>query len=119
QSRVFLGIGAVVTIMAAIYLTTAYEAAGSVMLVLAATLSFVCGGYLVFYLRQPSEPAGDLKHGEHAQYLPHASIWPFWVGVAAFLLTNGLILGTWFLVPGAILMVAGIAGFVIQTRTRS
>lgn len=123
QSRVFLGIGAVVTVMAVIYISTAYEAAGSVMLVLAAGLSFVCGGYLVFYLRQPSEPAGALEHGDEqtprAQYLPHASIWPFWIGLAAFLVTNGLILGTWFLVPGAVLMVAALCGFIIQTRARS
>ncbi len=119
QSRVFLGIGTIVTVMAVIYLATAYESAGSVMLVLAAALSFVCGGYLLFHLRQSDKPKGDLEHGDHAQYLPHASIWPFWIGVAAFLLTNGLILGTWFLVPGALLMLAGMVGFVAQSRARS
>ena len=118
QSRIFLGIGLVVTVMAGIYIATAYEEAGSVMLVLAAGLSFVCGGYLVVQLRRPST---DVHHVEHhgEQYLPHASIWPFWMGVAAFLLTNGLILGTWFLVPGALLMVIGLVGFIRQSRART
>lgn len=119
QTRVFLGIGAIVTVMAAIYLTTAYEEAGSVMLVLAAGLSFVCGGYLLVYLRGSSQPAGDPKDGSNAPYLPHASIWPFWIGAAAFLVTNGLILGTWFLVPGGLLMIAAVAGFIAQSRARS
>lgn len=119
QTRVFLGIGLIVTVMAAIYLVTAYEAAGSVMLVVAAGLSFVCGGYLVVHLRATSQPAGDLKDPTTAPYLPHASIWPFWIGTAAFLVTNGLILGTWFLVPGGLLMIAALAGFIIQSRARS
>lgn len=119
QSRVFLGIGTIVSVMAVIYLATAYESAGSVMLILAAALSFVCGGYLMFHLRRSDKPKGDLEHGDHAQYLPHASIWPFLIGVAAFLLTNGLILGTWFLVPGALLLLAGMVGFVSQSRARS
>lgn len=118
QTRVFLGIGVIVTAMAVIYLITAYEAAGSVMLVVAAGLSFVCGGYLLVQLRSAA-PAGGLKEGSTDPYLPHASIWPFWLGAAAFLVTNGLILGTWFLVPGGLLMIAALAGFIIQSRARS
>lgn len=119
QTRVFLGIGVIVTAMAVIYLTTAYEAAGSVMLVVTAGLSFVCGGYLLVHLRSAAVPAGDLKEGTTDPYLPHASIWPFWLGAAAFLVTNGLILGTWFLVPGGLLMIAAVAGFIAQSRARS
>lgn len=119
ESRVFLGIGTVVAVMAVIYLTTAYESAGSVMLILAAALSFVCGGYLLFHLRRSDAPQPELEDRDHAPYLPHASIWPFWIGVAAFLITNGLILGTWFIVPGALLLLIGMVGFVSQSRARS
>lgn len=118
QSRVFLGIGLVVTVMAAIYITTAYEDAGSVMLVLAAGLSFICGGYLFVQLRRDPGDSAVVGHQE-AQYLPHASIWPFWMGVAAFLLTNGLILGTWFLVPGGVVLAGAMCGFIRQSRARN
>lgn len=121
QARVFLGIGAIVTVMAGIYVATAYEDAGSVMLVLAAGLSFVCAAYLWIQLRATARdtPAGTEAPGEPDQYLPHASIWPFVVGVAGFLLANGLILGTWFVVPGGLLLVIGVVGFVRQSRRRS
>ena len=102
--------------MAVIYLLASYEEAGSVMLALAACLSLVCGTYLWFHARR--DP-GDDPVREDGMYLPHASIWPFWIGVAAFLMTNGLVLGIWFLVPGTLVMIAGLVGFIRQSRARS
>ncbi|WP_436792767.1 aa3-type cytochrome oxidase subunit IV [Actinospongicola halichondriae] len=116
QSRIFLGIGAAVAVMAAIYGAAAYEEAGSVMLALAACLSLVCGTFLWFQDR--GAHAGHAVTAD-AMYLPHSSIWPFWIGVAAFLMTNGLVLGIWFLVPGALVMIAGLVGFIRQSRARS
>ncbi len=116
QSRIFLGIGAAVAIMAAIYARASYEEAGTVMLALAACLSLVCGTYLWFQTRGT---AHDDPLTDDGMYLPHSSIWPFWIGVAAFLMTNGLVLGIWFLVPGALLMVGGLVGFIRQSRARS
>src|SRR5690606_40724296 len=55
---------------------------------------------------------------EDGHYLPHASVWPFAIGVGAATLANGLVLGLWVIVPGAVLLVVGIAGFVRQTRHR-
>lgn len=121
QSRMFLGIGAAIAVMAAIYVRLAYEEAGSVMLVLAAGLAFVCGGYLWIHARARDDGGGsDAGAGSHEElYLPHASIWPFWLGLAAFLLTNGLVLGIWFLVPGGVLLALGVVGFVRQSRART
>lgn len=116
QSRIFLAIGAAVAVMAVIYVLASYEEAGSVMLALAAALSLVCGTYLWVQSRKEHE---DDPVREDVMYLPHASIWPFWIGVAAFLVTNGLVLGIWFLVPGALLLLAGVVGFVRQSRARS
>lgn len=117
QVRIFAAIGVAVTAMAAIYALTAYEDAGTTMLVLAAGLSFTCGAYLYMQVRAsdsapPKAPTDDL-------YLPHESIWPFWLGVGAFLISNGLLLGTWFLVPGVLVLAFGVAGFVRQSRARS
>lgn len=116
QSRMFLAIGAAVSVMTVIYVLASYEEAGSVMLALAACLSLVCGTYLWFQARASD---GDDPAHEGDEYLPHASIWPFWIGVAAFLVSNGLVLGIWFLVPGALLMTAGLIGFIRQSRART
>jgi hypothetical protein len=53
-----------------------------------------------------------------SHYLPHASAWPFAIGLGAATLANGLVLGLWVIVPGVILMAIGIGGFVRQTRRR-
>ncbi len=116
QSRMFLLIGAAIAVMAAIYARASYEEAGSVMLAVAACLSLVCGTFLWFQTR--GVPMDDPLAADDL-YLPHASIWPFWIGVAAFLMTNGLVLGVWFLVPGGVLMVGGLIGFIRQSRARS
>ena len=56
ETRIFVGIGVVLAVMAAIYVATAYEDAGSVMLAVAAVLAFVCGGYLFVQLRAAGRP---------------------------------------------------------------
>jgi hypothetical protein len=126
--RLFLGIGAFVLVMGAIYWGTAYEESGTVMLILAAVLSLWIGAYLWLRARSPApQPVGAPSRGEAAtarqpevtaHYLPHASVWPFTIGLGAATLANGLVLGVWLIVPGAALMVLGIAGFVRQTRRR-
>ena len=119
---IFLSIGSAVGTMALIYLLTDDDA-GQMMLGVASLLGLWCGFFLWRHSAAgpttvDEDPAGAETPDER-MYLPHASIWPFWIGTAAFFLTNGLILGTWFLVPGAVLLSIGLIGFVRQTRMRS
>ncbi len=126
--RVFLAVGAFVLVMGAIYWGTAYEESGTVMLIVAAVLSLWIAAYLWLRSRTPpTEPveapvrggAAAVPQPEDAvHYLPHASVWPFAIGLGAATVANGLVLGVWLIVPGALLMVLGIAGFVRQTRRR-
>jgi hypothetical protein len=120
--RVFLAVGAFVLVVGGIYWGTAYEEGGTVMLIVAGLLSLWIGAYL--WLRSRTPPAGAVEADagrepeEVAHYLPHASVWPFAIGLGAATVANGLVLGIWLIVPGALLMVLGIAGFVRQTRRR-
>ncbi len=118
-TRIFLFVGSAVGTMSLIYLFT-QDDAGQMMLGVASLLGLVCGVFLFRHRRvDPPTTGGEPSEGAEAQYLPHASIWPFWIGAAAFLLSNGLILGTWFLVPGGALLVVGVAGFIRQSRARA
>jgi hypothetical protein len=126
--RVFLSVGAFVLVLGAIYWGTAYEESGTVMLIMAAVLSLWIGAYLWLRTRGPSAEPVEAPSGgeatavrqpdEAAHYLPHASVWPFTIGLGAATVANGLVLGVWLIVPGAALMILGIAGFVRQTRRR-
>lgn len=113
--RVFLAVGAFVALLAVVYWFTSYEDAGTAMLALAAVLALWCGTYLWLQQRpRAHQPAGD----SGPAYLPHASVWPFAIGLGAATILNGLVLGIWVIVPGAALLALGVGGFVRQTRRR-
>jgi hypothetical protein len=118
SARIFLSIGTGIGVMSAIYWFTSYEEAGSIMLLLASVLVLACGTYFRHEDRRRS-PASEPGAAEPEHYLPHASPWPFGVGASVFLVANGLILGPAFMVPGAVLLVGSITGFLLQSRYRS
>lgn len=135
--RVFLSIGAFLVAIGLLYWATAYEESGTVMLLLAGGLAVWVAAYLWLQQRgargteiEALEAADDAVAAEGlarpstgtaegaAHYLPHASAWPFAIGLGAATLANGLVLGLWVTVPGAALLALGIGGFVRQTRRR-
>jgi uncharacterized membrane protein YfcA len=118
QWRTFAGIGLFIAVIAVIYWFSSYDYAGTVMLGLASGLSFLSAGYLFVQDRSSTKPLADEGEVAERQYLPHASLWPFGIGVGAFLAFNGLILGFAYAVPGAIVISVSIAGLVAQTRRR-
>jgi hypothetical protein len=117
QWRMFLGIAAFMVVIAVVYWFASYEEAGTTMLALAAGLAGLCGGWLLLQERKAGTAPGDEPEVE--QYLPAASAWPFAVGIGAALALNGLILGWPYAVPGGLLLVIALAGFVSEGRRRA
>jgi hypothetical protein len=122
--RIFLSMGVFLGLIALTYWFTAYEEAGTVMLGLAATLALWYGVYLWLRYQHlkatvPSarEPGGEIGPQE-PDYLPHASVWPFVIGLGSAVVLNGLVLGVWVLLPGMAIVVFGTVGHIIQTRRR-
>ncbi len=112
---------------ALVYAASSGEEAGSVLLLLAAGLAIMIGGYLLTLPSAETPVAGShAGSGGHTArepvvetlYLPAASIWPFWVGLGGVVLANGVPLGLWGLIPGAIVTTAGLLGFARQSRHR-
>ncbi len=114
----FGGIGAFMAVITAVYWFGSYEDAGTALLVGSMLLALFSGGWLWLHTRGLTDD-GDADAEDPGPWFPHASIWPFWMGVAAFLVVNGLIVGSWFLVPGAIVLAIGVAGYAAQSRSRS
>lgn len=113
-ARVFVVVGAVLAVLAIVYGVAASEDAGKALLAVTVAFLLWIGAYL--WLR--SRPADEVDVVEEL-YLPHASVWPFGIGVGAFMLANGLIIGGWFYLPGLAVTVGSLAGFIRQTRHRS
>ena len=90
-------------VIGTIYWITAYEPAGTTMLMLCSAAAIVAAVPLHRRRRQGHEPAGH-------EASTAASLWPFVIGAGCVLLVNGLILGPWLFVPGAALVVRGLVG---------
>jgi predicted membrane channel-forming protein YqfA (hemolysin III family) len=116
-ARFFLGMGAFIAASAAVYWLTSYEDAGTTMLAVAASFGLFCAVYLWRQSRR-AEDADDGADAPPEPWFPHSSVWPFAIGVAGFFLANGLIIGSWFLVPGVILLVGGVVGYAAESRSR-
>jgi len=112
----FMALALLITTKATIYLFTGAEGAGATMLVLAACLAAFIGVYLALTARRATASgAGD---AEADPYLPHASGWPFLIGMAALVTANGLAIGMWALVTGAIALAIALTGYAAQSRRR-
>jgi hypothetical protein len=123
QVWIFAGTGAFLLAAGLVYWFTSYEDAGTVMLLLAAGLAAIAGGWLWVQDRKLARAAAGVgaAHGTdeaEEQYLPHESVWPFAIGSAAFLALSGLVISTWVLIPGVFLLAIGIVGFAAQSRRR-
>ena len=114
--QLFVGMGLFVVVIAIVYWFTSYEDAGSVLLLLAAVLGLWFGAFLWLQQRRPTPAADADVEGPAAVYLPHASVWPLVIGLGAASIANGLVLGTWVVVPGLAALGLGIGGFVRQSR---
>lgn len=110
----FIGIAVFMAVIGIVYWFASYEPAGTTMLGLSAALAALCGVYLRVQYESPATAAP-----EHDHYLPHASPWPFGVGLGALLAANGMIVGLGFAVPGFLVLAVSIAGLVSESRRRA
>jgi len=111
----FAGISVFMAVIGIVYWFASYEPAGTVMLALAAALAGLCGIYLRVELGRTEAEAGH----EEDPYLPHTSVWPFGIGLGALLAANGAIVGLAFAIPGLVLLMFAIVGFIGQSRRRA
>jgi hypothetical protein len=118
EARMYLVIAGFLAVAFLVYLLASYEWAGTVLLLVGAVMGVFMGGYLEHQARLRTDPA-EIEHAAAGDYLPHASIWPFGLGVGALLMANGLALGLWAVLPGAALMAGSLWGFARQSKLRS
>jgi len=117
EARMYLVIAGFLVVAFAVYLLASYEWAGVVLLLVGAVMGVFIGGYLERQARVRTDAAA-IEGAAAGEYLPHASIWPFGLGVGALLMANGLALGLWAVLPGAALMAGSVWGFARQSKFR-
>jgi hypothetical protein len=117
--RLFLGMAGFLIVGGTIYVIFSDESSGKVLLLLAGVLGLTIGGYLELSVRPVRQLETEPATVQEDQYLPHSSIWPFWLGVGSLVIANGFALGLWGLIPGSIIMGGALLGFARQSRRRA
>ncbi len=127
EARIFLAIATFLAVATVVYGVASAEEAGTAMLFLAVGMAAIVGCYLMVQARShadagdPDRPGGGGAGDPAAQgeaYLPHASIWPFGVGMGLVIMANGLVLGMWAMIPGTLLSASCLWGYARQSRRR-
>jgi len=129
QAQMLTGIGAFLFLASVVYGFVSKEPAGTTMLVLAGGLATLTAAYLGSHKAppgasadqtQPVVAAGRATGPAHDEpWFPHASVWPFVVGLGAMLVVNGLLLGLWMVLPAAVVLAGAVVGFARQSRQRA
>jgi hypothetical protein len=118
QFWIYLGTAVFLLVTAVVYWYLSYEQAGTVMLGLGGVLGLIVAGWLWFRWR--GRPAGEPETpAEVAEaWAPHASGWPFWIGLGGATAAAGLAMTPWLIAPGAMVLVVGLVGWIGQSRRR-
>jgi Cytochrome c oxidase subunit IV len=119
--RTWVVLAAMLSLGGVVYGVWSNEWAGTALLVLVGAFAGIIGGYIAFETRfvatREGRETAALESAEH--YLPHQSVWPLELGAGMTLALSGFALGLWVLVPGLVLTVHSLVGWVRQSRTRS
>ena len=116
------GIGVFFGIIGVIYWFTAYEDGGFAMLIGSALLGLLPGSYYFWWSRHmkpapDDDPDAEMTAGAGAvEAFPSSSIWPFILGMGAFLTVISLVFGIWLILPGITLIVTALVGVTAESR---
>ncbi len=122
EAKLLLGLGLFFGVMCAVYWNWSLENAGGVMMFAGMLLGFLPGGYYYWWSRRMRPRPEDDPHATQASgagvigAFPSTSIWPFTLGMGAFLCVLALVFGVWFLVPGLGLVAWALFGATAEGR---
>lgn len=122
EALFLLFLGAFFGVVALIYWFWSYEDGGGMMLLGATLLGFVPGSYYFFWHRRMGNRVEDRSDatieegaGEISSF-PSSSIWPFVMGMGAFLTVLAMVFGAWLLFMGVPLIVTALTGVTTESR---
>jgi hypothetical protein len=122
EAFVLLGVAGFFGIVGAVYWFTSYEDGGTMMLVGTCLLGLLPGGYYYWWHRKMGDRPEDRDDatieegaGQIATF-PSSSIWPFVLGMGAFMLVLAFAFGTWFAFPAVGLILTALIGVTAESR---
>lgn len=120
--RMFVGLGAFLVPITALYWFTSYEHAGSVMMACFVLAFVFMGLYLMLQARRTGprpEDRTDATPADGAEdlgYFPSRSVWPFTIAAGAVVLGYGLVFSGWLALPGLGMLVLSAVGYAAEAQ---
>jgi len=122
EALFLIGVGVFFGIVGAVYWFTSYEDGGTMILVGTCLLGLVPGSYYMFWHRKMGnrlEDRSDATIEEGAGVIssfPGSSIWPFVLGMGAFMTVLAFAFGIWFIFPAVGLILTALVGVTAESR---
>ncbi len=122
EAILLLFLGLFFGLVGLVYWFWSYEQAGTAMLVGTCTLGFLPGSYYWYWHRRMGNRVEDRDDASIAEgagdidSFPSSSIWPFVLGMGAFLTVNSLVFGIWLIFPGISLILTALVGVTAESR---
>ncbi len=120
--RMFLGLGAFVAPITALYWFTSYEHAGSAMMAFFVLAFVFIGVFLLTQARRTGprpEDRTDATPADGAEdlgFFPSRSVWPFALAVGAVVVGYGLVFSGWLVLPGLGVLVFATVGYAAEAQ---
>ena len=122
EARILLYLGLFFGLMCVVYWFWGHEDAGGVMMFGGMLLGFLPGGYYYWWSRRMAprpEDRSDATIEEGAGVIatfPGSSIFPFTLGIGAWISVLALVFGAWLFVPGIGLITWALLGGTAESR---
>ena len=133
EAKLLIGVGAFFSITDIVYWFWGYhylagndsigpEQSGTMMLIGTVLLGLVPGSYYFWWSRhmrpRPEDrPDATIEEGSGViGAFPSSSIWPFVLGMGAFLIALAAVFGIWLLVPAFSLVFSAAIGYTAESR---
>jgi uncharacterized membrane protein HdeD (DUF308 family) len=122
EAIILLFLGVFFGIVGIVYWFTSYEDAGTMMLAGTSALGFLPGAYYFFWHRRMGQRVEDREDASIEEgagdinSFPSTSIWPFVMGMGAFLTLISLVFGIWLIFPGITLIITALVGVTAESR---
>ena len=120
-----IGAGIFLVVLCVAYWLLSTEATGTTLLLFGGAAYIMLAGYLLLqWNRRGRLPRSEDKEdgsyeegaGEALGFFPAASIWPAGIGLGAIFIGIALIWGTWYFLPGGVLLFGSIIGMTVEAE---
>ncbi|MHB1583049.1 MAG: aa3-type cytochrome oxidase subunit IV [Acidimicrobiales bacterium] len=122
ESLFLLGIAVFFGCVGLAYWFLSYEDGGFLMLIGTCLLGLLPGSYYYYWHRRMGDRPEDRPDAEISDgagvinSFPSSSIWPFVLGMGAFMTVMTFVFGAWFFPIGAGLIITALIGVTVESR---